>query len=138
MSLQEAVEAIQDLADALSGVRTAPDEPVNKITHGVTVITYVQRASFHGISGCERMETTDCQIISDFHTPYSGDFGRAIKSMRDYVESFPDAILSDPTLSSKVLMVYDVLVEQMIWSWGDNSQTAGYRFTTTVKYQASI
>ncbi len=128
MTLQATVEWIQDQTGALSGIRTAPDFPLEQVGAFPFVVAYMGGGTFEKGEAGGIVERHD--FIIELHIARK-DLPRDIEKAVAYVDSIPAAIMADSTLGGTVLQFESIVYEfapEMFW---DAVKTIGFRFTVT-------
>ena len=99
-TIDDAVQAVVDIIDAVSGVREAPDYPGDSVPAPLTCYVYSPEAVW---SWAEFGEVRPVgSIRAHLFYPHI-DLARAIKALMPFADSIPKAILAKPTLSGKVI-----------------------------------
>jgi len=101
MGLLAAIQRVQTLVGAISGIKQAPDYPSNKIEQFPMIIAYPGPGTwdvpFNGLA------RNLGQIIIDLHAgPQDKGIREAVQTMLDYFEEVPKAILDDWNLGGNV------------------------------------
>lgn len=104
-SIAGAIGQIQDLIGALTGVRAAPDQPVEKMSILPLSLCYVGPGDWLNYVNGGKQFVGD--IMVELHVPRK-DLARDMSRLMSYVESVPNEIMSDPTLGGTVASVNGV------------------------------
>lgn len=131
-TVQDAIGAIQDIWDALTGVRAAPDYAPDKFPALPAAITYPARGDLEGIGGSGASK--DIHVIySEFHVARK-DLARDLTTLIPFIDSFRNEVIADPTLSSAVTtIILPIHYEMLERELGPGNKTLCIRFTITVK-----
>ena len=135
-TLQDAIEAIQDVALTLSGVKEAPDYPTEAMNQFPFVVTYAASGTWERESDWKKGLHT---IFAEIHVSREL-LPRAIAQTMPYAETFPNALLNDPTLNGTV----DTIVGEIRYTFGrlslggNQDEHIGFRFEIQVKQQNGI
>ncbi|MBT7070744.1 MAG: hypothetical protein HN975_07640 [Anaerolineae bacterium] len=125
MTLQAAVEQVQDLMGAVSGVKSAPDYPPENINEYPFVVAYMGGGEivFDTPSAYKGLHT----IIIELHIARK-DLPNDIEIAAPYVDSIPAALMADATLAGTVNLFDNITYEftEMLW---DAVETIGFRFS---------
>jgi hypothetical protein len=101
-TLQEIIDQIQDVTGALSGVRSAPDEPPELVSAWPAVIAYSASGQWRGGDPPQIMNGTHT-IVIQMHVPRK-DLARDVATLMGYAKSLPNALfkawLVDGTLTA--------------------------------------
>lgn len=131
-TVQDAIAAIQDIWEALTGIRAAPDYAPDKLPVLPAVITYPVRGTLEGMGGStsSRDEHT---IYSEFHIARK-DLARDLTTLIPFIDTFRNEIVGAPLLSDSVTSVlypidYEILEREL--SLGE--KTLVLRFIIRVK-----
>lgn len=128
-TLSQICAAVQDVAGAVSGIRSAPDTPPDQIAHGsVTAVVYPASGTFDEVSALrETGEHTLHLMIATPRKHLRTDWDRVI-ALGDTV---PRALFAAGTLSSTVLQVQSVRYTFGDIEWG-GQQMFGWLFEVDV------
>ena len=132
MGLQSAIEAIQDVCLAVSGVRAAPDYPPESANAFPFVACYPVSGSFVG--GPMGAMKALHGIAVEVHVARR-DLPNDVQTIIGYGETIAAALLNAPTLASTVDTIRaDEGISYTFggMQWGD-TQTIGYRLVVPVK-----
>ena len=130
-TLQAAITQIQALTEAVSGVRAAPDEPPDQISHFPFVACFPESGYYTPGAPAGMMQGLH-NIVVEVHVQRQ-DMMRGYRESMRFAKSIPNAVLnalggaSLNTISTigGVRYTYGVLD----WGLGDNAtQTMGFRF----------
>ncbi len=139
MSLSGAIARLQYHAGSLSGIKEAPAAPPESANEFPFAVAYPARGNWFNPAGWAKGLHT---IFVEIHCA-RGILPTAVTQALAYVESFPNAVMNDPTLNSTVDTI--ILSEEDggipytfgRLEWG-GVQTIGMRFEVTVKIQSSF
>ena len=135
MALQDAIEKVQNLAGAVSGIRAAPDYLPESLNIFPFLVCYAGTGSFE-YSPAGVMKGLH-NIILELHVARH-DLPRDTKSAMQYSDSIPKAIMADPTLGGTVSTIGRITYTFGGMQYGDQ-MTLGFRFTLEgVKLQTTI
>lgn len=132
-AIETAVAAVQAKAAALSGIRQAPSQPTDSAGAYPFAITWAAAGSFEQQSLTSR--TGLHTIATEIHVARK-DLARDLALALPYVQTFPDAILDDPTLGAAVDTVLSVTYIGQPSNWG-GVDTWCYHFETRVKIRGT-
>jgi hypothetical protein len=134
-SIQDAIDAINVLLRAVSGIRVVPDDPPDSMNIYPFAVVYPGSGTWdQGVPG-ERLGL--CSLIVELHVARR-DLPTAVQHALTFADTVPDALMADPTLTGSV-STYGVIE----WTfgplaWGD-TPTIGWRYTlTNVKIREDI
>ncbi len=130
LTLQAAIVAIQNKADALTGVRGAPDYPPEDINVVPFAVTYMSSAR-HEIGSAGRM-TSFFNLVTEIHVSRK-DLPRDIAGVIAYADSFPAALRDDPTLGGAITAIVGPVLSLFTPMEWNSIKTIGFQFTTQVK-----
>lgn len=99
-TLVAAIAAIQDVADAMTGIRDAPDYPPDALNIFPISVCYGVRGTAGGLGGCTSAEYHDT-IYCEIHVPRK-DLARDVAMLMPYVETFTNDLLEDVTVGSNI------------------------------------
>ena len=140
-TLQQAIDAIQDLMGALTGMRSAPDEPPEDMSVFPFCVAYASDGTWGGFGGAGGKKGLHT-IIVEVHIQRS-DLPRDVAAAMAYSESVANALIGDPTLAGTV----DTIVGDITYTFGGLGwaqapgslpNTIGWRFQLVVKQQSAI
>jgi len=98
-ALQSAIEAIQDAVLTVAGIKNAPDYAPDSVSNYPFVIAYPDNGVWKwGTAGAK---TGLHNVTVELHVSRN-DLTFALKELDLYVETVPDAIMSDATLAGTV------------------------------------
>lgn len=135
MGLQAAIAAIQAVMRGMTGIRYAPDYPLDAIN------VYPYAVCFAG-SGEWRQEPALWKkglhtITLQVHWARK-DLPRDVGKAMLFAESIPNAIMKDPTLAGTVDTVLDPISYTFgVLSWG-GTENIGFEFKIMIKVQSAI
>lgn len=141
-TLQAAITQIQALTEAVPGVRAAPDEPPDQISHFPFVVCYPESGIYEGGNPAGQMRGLH-DIVIELHVPRQ-NLARGYREAMRFAKSIPNAIYaalgtSDlNTISTTGAIRYTFGV--LDWGTGEGAtQTMGFRFVIEdVKTQDTI
>lgn len=137
-SLQDAIDAVQDIMGALTGIKAAPDEPLEQFSQFPFAVCYADHGEWDfGPAGDRKGLHT---LVLELHVARK-DLPRDIAAAMAYSDIIPNALLKDPTLAGTVSTIVGPLVYTfgpMGYGNADKPNTLGFRFMITVKMQATI
>jgi len=133
-TLQDAIEAIQTHALALSGMKEAPSYAPEKLSDFPFAVSFPGRGSWGRVTDRKKGLHT---IITEIHVARK-DMARDLKLVMPYSELFPNAVLGDPTLGGDVDTVIEMRYTFSALNWDEETQTVGWRFETDVKQQSAL
>lgn len=136
-TLQEAIDQLVDAVGSLTGIRTAPDEPPNKIAVWPAIVTHVENGTFkHSPIG---VMTGTHTVIMDLLLAHK-DTTRDVTTLMGYAKSIPNAIFDaqkDGTLAA-IEEIGEITYEFGPMVYADQ-ECMGFRFRIrNVKTQDSI
>lgn len=128
-TLQEAIDQIQDIVGAISGIKSAPHEPPEKLSAYPFAVAYLGTGEFRAGPG-RGAYTGEHSIILELHVARKNlayDVARAMA----YAKSIPNALFdahADGTFTAFGAMVGPIRYEFGPLGWG-GAETIGFRFT---------
>lgn len=129
--LQNAIEAIQDAALTVSGIRAAPDYAPNNMSHYPFVVAYPDSGVYTGDTGAGTIRGIH-NVKVELHVS-ANDMPQALKQIDKYVEAIPKKIMDDPTLSGTVSTIGGDDVEPIVYQYAAfeyaGVKTIGIEFT---------
>lgn len=130
-TVQGAIEAIQDIALTVTGIRSAPDYAPDKLPALPAVVTYPARGNVTSMGG---------NSSQDFHTIYCEvhvqrkDLARDIKTLVPFIDSFRNELAGAPTLNDAVTTInYPITYEILEREFGSGNKTLVLRFIVEIK-----
>lgn len=131
-TVQDAIEAIQAKARALAGMRAAPDYAPDSISAFPFAASYP--ADGRAETESAGWHIMHYNVVTEIHVSRK-DLPRDLAQVMPYVETFINAVASDPTLGGVVTSVEG----DILWTFTGfeyaGVQTVGWRFTTKIKQQ---
>ena len=126
-TIQDAIEGIQDLVGAVSGIREAPDYAPEGIRIFPFAVAYASAGSFEfGVAG-EMKGLHD--IAVEIHVARK-NMRTALKTAMGFSDAVPAAIMADPTLGGDVDTFGSISYTFGAMNYGE-MQTIGFRFIVT-------
>jgi len=138
-TLLGAVAAIQDVADAMTGIRYAPDYPPDSLNIFPCAICYGARGERQGLGGNGWVEAHDI-IFCEIHVPRK-DLARDVALLMPFVETFCNDLLEDVTLGGDVTAIEPPITWEVLERTFDAQgavKTLCLRFTIPVKLVNAI
>lgn len=136
MALQDAIAALQDIVGGISGIKAATDQPPEAINQYPFALAYPSVGKEVRISDFRKgIHTIVCEIhFSRQNLP------KAIALATPYLDTFMNAVFSNPTLSGTVSTIQEeIRYEFGFLPWGGVADVnIGWRFEVDVKIQTSI
>jgi len=142
-TLQQAIEALQDMAGGLSGIRDAPDYAPEEQSAFPFAVAYHSSSDWDALAASSK--TCYATIVVEIHCSRAPGLPRAIEEAMPYHESFPNAVLGDIQFTAAGLS--STYVTSRVGppirctfgalNWGD-VETVGYRFEVDIKQVSSI
>ena len=136
MSLQAAIEAIQDKILAISGIKAASDYPPENVNQFPFAVTYAASGTFNIATYGRRkgLHTIHCEVhFARANLP------TAIELAMPYLESIPNALLADPKLNSTVDTINALRYSFGVLDWGGMKEAhIGFRLEIEVKIEEAI
>jgi len=136
-TLQSAIDEIQTEVRALSGIRSAPDEPPDQMGAYPFAVAYAGKGVWSSQTPETKVGLHD--IVIELHVARK-DLARDVTSAMSYSDSIPNAImlaLKDGTFSA-IETFADIAYEFVGMGWG-GVDTLGFRFTVrAVKMSSAI
>ena len=133
-TVQDAIEAIQAKAAALAGMRAAPNYAPDSISAFPFAVSYPEGGSVETQSaGWHIMFHT---IITEIHVSRK-DMPRDLAQVIPYVETFVNALASDPQLNNEVTTIGPGRITWRFtgFTYLDKTETVGWRFIIPIKQQ---
>jgi hypothetical protein len=127
-TLTDAIEQVQVIVGAISGIKRAPHYPPDKMSEFPFAIAFPGVGVFTPDAGAKRGLH---QITLEIHTARK-NMAQDVANIINYAESVSDALLANPRLNSTV-----DTINQISYQFGplgyDSVLTIGYTFTIDVK-----
>ena len=132
-----AVAALQAKAAALSGIAYAPDNPAETSVQLPFAFSYPESQQYDG--GYAGYARTLVTIITELHFSRQ-DLAIGVSQATPYGDSFPAALVADPTLAAAVqATVFPMTAEFGLLRWGSDAEAhIGWKFHTTVKLENAV
>ena len=132
-TLKGAIEEIQDEVGSVSGIRKAPDQPPEKLTHFPYAIAYPDTGFVQQQSEGFRTHLHD--IVVEIHVARK-DLPRDIKAVIGYVETIPAEIWGNLGNYTNIQTIGNISYEFTTFEYA-GIETIGWRFTLEgVKFQS--
>lgn len=135
-TIQDAIAAIQDVAGGLTNMKEAPDYAPDSINVFPFTVSYPERGRWGGLGG-KTAKTGIHTIVSEIHVARP-DLPSAIQSAIGFCETFPNALLADPTLAGTVQTIVDEVTYEFMGFEYAGIKTVGWQFRITVKQISAI
>jgi len=123
VNLYDVVQALAVHARALTGMRSAPDNPPDSINMYPFAITYFMRGRWWGNDATWKTSADTWAI--DIHLAKVPDIGRVLEACAEMPEALAQAIVSDETLGGTVTHIDEVRAEFRAMNYA-GVDTAGY------------
>jgi hypothetical protein len=123
-TVQDVVQAIQDVVGAVTGIRAAPDYPPDSLGNLPAAITYAREGFIN--TGPFGIAESLHNIVIEIHFQNS-DLPKAVKTAMPYVDSIPAALTANPWLANTCETFSRISYAFGAMEWG-GIQTTGIRF----------
>ena len=121
--LYSVIQRLAVHARAVSGMRSAPDNPPDSINMYPFAITYFMRGRWRGNDATWKTALNTFAI--DIHLAKLPDIGRVLETCAEMPETLAQAIVSDETLNDTASCVNEVRGEFRVMNYA-GIDTAGY------------
>jgi hypothetical protein len=137
MTLQAAITQLQTTLGAITGIRAAPEYPLDKASVYPVLDAYAGPGQYTAGEPAGMMKFLG-SIIVDLHISLK-DLPRDVEKAMPYHDSIPNAILNDTTLSGTISTCGPVRTSGLIYMKYGEQDTIGIRFTIdNVKIQSIL
>lgn len=135
MTVQAAVIALQELVGDVTGIKGAPSYPPDSLNIFPVAAAYPAQGSLNfGVAG--EMKGLH-NLVVEVHVRRT-NLATDVQAVIGYIDSVPDAVMADPTLSGTVSTFERIDYTFGKLSWGDQ-ETFGIRFTlVNVKIRSDL
>ena len=124
-TLQDAIEQVQVIMTAVTGIRSAPELPPEQINQFPFAVAFPGEGEFTIEMGA--LMDGIHSIILELHIARK-DLPRDVDKAGAYVDSIPKALWSNPTLNGRIRWFKRISYKFGPLGWG-NMDTLGIRFT---------
>lgn len=130
--LAAAIAEIQRIARGLAGIKEAPDEPPESMAQFPFVVTYPASGQVFPETAGARQDVAT--VFTEIHLSRQL-LPRAVADALGYHESFPSALIANPTLNGQVsTIVFPVRWSFGFLAWGGEKEAhIGFRFEIDLK-----
>jgi len=123
-TLQGAVSALMELVGDVTGIREAPEFPLDSINIFPVAVGYARTGRFMFNSPGEMKALHDIVVEVHFKRAH---LRSAVEKAMDFSDAVPAAIMADPTLGGAVDTFEEITYEFGALDYG-GTQTIGFRF----------
>lgn len=137
VSLANAIARVQTLADAITGIRSVPDYPPEKLASAPAALAYMGAGEWHCQAGLKQWQgDIVLEILVGRNQP---DLPRAFEALTGYAEDVANQLENDPTLNGTCdVIVFPIRQEAPVMVQYADVDYMMLRFAIRVKCENAI